>query len=195
MNRSLALGVLLCLPTTVWGDMFFPGFTRVPREVMIELSENAKDYHFWFSANGKFETLPLVPGQPFQIGQGRTGSYRFGELIAVPRRLVEARGEEELLREIKANKNVDGVMHFSSEFDFREEVPFYDSRDRVIDWYRVEADPEKGLRLVWLKQNTDESMRGVWAVTGVFASSLAVWLGWRWSRRNTPTVETPLPSS
>jgi len=60
----------------------------------------------------------------------------------------------------------------SDSIDFRAYVPFYDSRDRVIDHYRVEVNSGQSLRLVWLGQNEGSRwLKGMWIVAGLSLSA------------------------
>jgi hypothetical protein len=59
------------------------------------------------------------------------------------------------------------VTH-SERIYFRDSVPFYDTRERVVDRYRVELEPGREVRLVLLERNTGSPwVKGAWAAAGI----------------------------
>jgi hypothetical protein len=191
MRPLLAVLAFCCLSMPIWGDMGVPGHTRVPRDLVIETDEVYPDHRFFLQSLRGLEPLPLAPGEPYRIdGQGRNGTHRIAYVIAVPRSLVEKEGEGALAAELSPHnagpgefKVVPGVLR-SEMIDFRADVPFYDSRDRVIDRYRLEMNSAESLRLVWLGQNEGSPwLKGTWIVVGLSMSVSIIWGGWWIIRR------------
>jgi hypothetical protein len=164
--------------------MGVPGFTPVPHDLAIEADESYPDYRFFLQSPRGLEPISLAPGKPHRIdGQGRHGINRIAYVIAVPHSLLEQKGESNLAAELKANKSVPGIL-WSEMIAFRTDVPFFDSRDRVIDRYRVELNAPDNLRLVWLAQNEGSRwVKGAWAAGGICVSGSIIWFGWWATRR------------
>jgi hypothetical protein len=130
------------------------------------------------------EPLQLAAGTPCHIdGNDRNGSLRVAYVIAVPRALLQQNGERSLPTEFPSHNWGPGVLK-SHMIDFHSDVPFYDSRDRVIDRYRLTLDSAASLRLVWVGQNQGSVwVKGAWAAVGLSLSVSIIWFGCRLIRR------------
>lgn len=178
--------VAALLPATATADMGAPGFHRIPHDIVIEIESDASGYQFWLVSARGLEPLDLVPGRPLVInGEDRTGAYRIAWIVAAPAGLIEKLGEDGFRKAREArwadkpNPLTPDVLE-SEEMDFLGSVPFYDSRERVIDRYRLEFVPKKELRLVWLEQNAgSKRVKVAWAVVGVLMP-IAVLGGFWW---------------
>jgi hypothetical protein len=99
-----------------------------------------------------------------------------------------------LASDFASNKWAPGVLR-SQMIDFRSDVPFYDSRDRVIDRYRLTVDSSDTLQLVWVGQNQGSVwVKAAWAAVGLCLSASIIWLGWRLVRRFSPKRSSVQPS-
>ncbi len=170
-----------------------PGFSRVPHDFVFET--DAPGYRFWLVSRRGLEPLDLVPGHPFRVdGAGRDGSHRPGQVIAAPVGLADRLGEAELTGAVDASKRPPGVL-VSEPFDFYGSVPFFDSRSRVVDRYRVEVGPENRIRLVRLEHNAGSAwVKVAWAVAGICLVVGTFWAGW-WTLRRVWRVAAPKPTA
>jgi hypothetical protein len=177
--------VLLAIPQPARADFVTPGFTRVPRHLIVEPAGDYSAYRFWLvSQRGR---VHLAPDKPCRIdGRDRVGGYRDAYIITVPADLAERVPVDGLWEQIIAGKLPAGVL-LSERIDFNATVPFYDSRKEVVDTYRLELIPGERVNLVWLGQNEGAwRLKASWAAGGIFALVGLVWLGyWVLRRRAT----------
>ena len=191
MSRLLALGVLLLLPAVVAADVGPPvGQKLVPQDVILEVGEDARNYQFWLAFPRTLEPLPLVPGQPYRISQGLNNLFSYGNVIAVPHKLVDAMGEQELRRALQDHKQqLPGVVVAAQPVFFGATLPADDTRECVTLRYRLEILEGKVMNLVFLGDNAHENTstnqwpQGPVAVVGILLSGIAMWLGLRIVRR------------
>jgi hypothetical protein len=190
-----AVLVLFTLPQLVRADMVTPGFTRVPRHLIVEAGGDYSAYRFWLISTLGDEPLELVPAKPCRIdGRERTGDRRFAYIIAVPTNLAE-RWVNGLWRQRGTDELPPGVL-FAERIDFHASVPFYDSRTEVVDTYRLELIPGESVNLVWLGQNEgDQWLKVYWAAGGIFALLGLVALGFWVLRRSTTQPKRGTPGS
>jgi hypothetical protein len=171
MRSYVTAGVaLLLLPQFARADWVTPGFTVVPHHLIIEVGSDHSGYRFWLISERGPEPLELAPGKPCRIdGRDRTGVYRDASIIAVPTNLAEWVRVNGLWSRRIASEPPTGVL-VSERIDFNASVPFYDSREEVVDTYRLELVPGERVELVWLGQNEgSRRVKAFWAAGGVFA--------------------------
>jgi hypothetical protein len=164
-----------------------PGFSRVPRHLLIEVDREYSDYRFWLVSVRGSEPLELTPGKPCRIdGQGRTGSHRSAYVVAVRADVAQHWRPPGPWEGIPYDPS--GRILHSKEIDFDGSVPFYDSRREIIDTYRLELVPDQQVSLVCVGQN--EGSRWVktsWAAAGLFVAAGVVWVGYQPFRRRPPS--------
>lgn len=184
MTRALSIAALLLLPTAARADVPTQGYSRVPRDCVIEVDTDYRDYRFFPLSPRGVEPLAPAPGRPFRIdGTSRVGGHRTGHIVAVPVSRAEKFAEETKAIEGKAT-SVDelyppGTLH-SDHLDFQAYVPFYNPQRRIVARYHLELDPSTNkVQLVPL----GESAGSAWVVAAVAAAIGIVWLGWRLLRR------------
>lgn len=184
---SLVLAV--SLPNAALADMGTPGFSRVPHDYVIEVESTFPGYRFWLISPRGLEPLDLAPGRPLIVnGEGRLGSHRNARVIAAPVGLIEGIGEEQFqkLDEKRWSAEADprlSQVHESGPIDFYGSVPFFDSRERVIDRYRLEFVPGQHVRLVWLEQNAGSRwVKRAWLAAGILVPVAVLWGFW-WAVR------------
>jgi hypothetical protein len=171
---------LLLLPQLARADMGpFPGFSRVPRHLDIEIGSEYPGYQFWLVSGRGVEPLELVPGKPYRIdGRDRTGSHRVAWVVAASTDMAEqlqATGQWQKA----AIGELPGALS-SERIDFLASVPFYDSRREVVDTYRLELVPGERVSLVWVGQNAGaRRVKVSWALAGAFAALGLMWVGYR----------------
>jgi hypothetical protein len=189
--RQLVLTVALALSIsgTAFADMGPPpGYSRVPHDFVFEVESEVPGYRFWLVSPRGAEPLDLAPGRPCRVdGEGRTGSHRIAYVVAAPAGLIESLKATPAEQEFWSGKLPQSVLP-SDPIDFYARVPFYDSRERVIDRYRVEFAPGQPVRLVWLGRNEGSPwVKRAWAAAGLFASGAVgcgvLWLRRKWARR------------
>jgi hypothetical protein len=183
--RRWAVVVVLLTPSA--GVAFMPpGYRAVDRDLVIETDRDFPGYRFWLASEKGIEPLEVTPARPCHIdGHGRYGSHRDAFVIAAPvgvvERHVQTLGARGLWDEISGGRVPPGILR-SELIDFGNALPFYDSRERVIDRYRLELEPGR-LTLVWLSQNQgDPLVKAAWVATGVIAAAVlvgGVWWVWR----------------
>lgn len=183
LRLLVAIACLVALPGAAVADMVTPGFSRVPHDYVFEIEGDVTGYRFWLVSDRGVELLDLAPGRSVLVnGEGRHGSHRIAQVVAAPVALVEQVGEAKLIDAHWKHELPPGVIR-SDSFDFYGSVPFWDSRSRVIDRYRVEFVPGQSLRMVWLERNTGSWwLKGAWIAAGVFTVVAVVWAG-RWVTR------------
>jgi hypothetical protein len=159
--------------------------TLVPHDFVFEIESEAPGYRFWLLSPRGLEPLDLAPGRPVRVdGEGRTGSHRIATVIAAPAGLIESLKVTPVEQEFWSGKLPPSVLQ-SDQIDFYARVPFFDSRERVIDRYRVEFAPGQPIRLVFLGQNESNPwLKRAWVVAGLFAFA-AVVCGALWLLRKT----------
>ena len=185
LRPILILVLLASFPGSAFADMSFPGFSRVPHDFVFEVEANSPGYRFWLVSPRGVEPLDLAPGRPFRVdGEGRHGERPWAPRSSPrPIELVNEMGEAKFAEMVLANKLTPGVIR-SEPIDFHGSVPFYDSRERVIDRYRVEVVPGQRISLVWLGQNAGSGwIKIAWAAAGIFFAGTTVWAGWWVFRR------------
>jgi hypothetical protein len=156
--------------------MALPWDRRVPCEIQIETDEAFPDFCLFLHSTGSLKPIALAPGQPYRI-ETREALTWAASVVAVPRTLASDNGQNALAAELDSGKVPPGVLRLES-IVFRADLPFYDTRERVIDRYRLESDGSGSLRLVWLGRNEGSRlMKGAWAVAGLLASGSILWLG------------------
>lgn len=132
MRRQMLLTVALTLSVagTVFADMGpLPGFSRVPRDLVLEVESEFPGYRFWLVSHSRVEPLDLA------------------HVAAAPVGMVEGMGEGKFHEAFLAGKLPPGVFRSDEIIDFSARVSFYDSRERVIDRYGVEFEPGQPVRL------------------------------------------------
>jgi hypothetical protein len=185
MRSQLLLAVTLALSfsATARADMGTPGFSRVPHDFIFEVEAESPGYRFWLVSDRGVEPLDLAPGRPVRVdGAERTGSHRIAYVVAAQIGVIEGMGEEDFRKAFEQSHFPPGVNQ-SGHIDFLGQVPFYDSRERVVDRYRVEFSPGQPVRLVWLEQNEGSArVKAEWAAAGILAAVGFTWAGW-WTLR------------
>jgi hypothetical protein len=178
----LTVAFLLSVSGTAVADMGPPpGYSRVPRDLVLEVESEFPGYRFWLVSPRGAEPLDLAPGRPLRVdGGGRDGSHRIAYVIAAPVGLIESLKVTPAEQDFWSGKLPPSVL-WSEKLDFYARAPFYDSRERVIDRYRVEFAPGQPVRLMWLGQNESSPwVKGAWAAAGLFAFAAvvraAIWL-------------------
>lgn len=184
MRSSLSLLVLLALPPLASADVSSPGYSRVPHHFVIEVQSAYPGYRFWLVSRRGAEPLELAPGRPCRIdGADRNGSHRLGRVVAAPAETADRVTAKELAEAVSSGKRLPGAL-CAEELDFHGAVPFYDSRDEIIDRYQLELVPGERLRLVLLERSAGARwVKASWLLSGLFAAVGAVWLGYRLLRR------------
>lgn len=151
MRRQMLLTVALTLSATGTASADMgppPGFSRVPRDLVLEVESEFPGYRFWLVLHSRVEPLDLAPDRSFRVGgEGRGGSHRLAHIVAAPVGMVEGMGEGKFHEAFLAGKLPPGVFRSDEIIDFSARVPFYDSRERVIDRYGVEFEPGQPVRL------------------------------------------------
>jgi hypothetical protein len=72
----------------------------------------------------------------------------------------------------------------SEDIDFLGQVPFYDTRERVVDRCRLEFVPGKYVRLVLVEQNVGSgAVKRAWFAAGVLVPAAVLTGGWWVVRR------------
>jgi hypothetical protein len=185
MRPILVLALSLSLPAAATADMgpLFPVFSRVPHDFVFEVEADSPGYRFWLMSDRGVEPLNLAPGQPFRVdGSGRERSQMYVWVVAAPVGLVEGVGEAKFAEALTRGQSPQGVRQ-SDYLHFYGFVPYWDSRSRVIDRYRVELSPS-AVQLVWLEQNAGSVwVKRMWAVGGILCAVAALWGGWWILRR------------
>lgn len=181
LTAALATALLPCWAVA---DMVTPGFSSVPRHLVLEAENTPPGYQFWLVSRRGVEPLAIAPGHSCQIdGTGRGGSYRLAYVVAVPNAVAEQLPAAGLAEVVLSGKLPPGVLR-SESIDFSQAVPFYDSRRAVIDTYRLELVPGERVSLVWVGQNAGSVwVKLSWALAGLFAVAGLVWGGYRLFRR------------
>ncbi len=177
------LASFAALPEAAFADMGIPGQTRIPHDFVFEVEADFPGYQFWLVSPRGTEPLDLAPGRPFRVdGEGRHGSHRVAWVVVTPVGLAEEMGKAEFEKLASMHK-LPSEVFTSESIDFLGSVPFYDTRERVIDRYRLEFVPGQHVRLVWLEQNKGSAWPQFACFgTGVLVPIATVWGGW-WAIR------------
>jgi hypothetical protein len=177
MRCGSVLAVLLLLPLSARADVPSPGHFRVPHDFVIEVEQDYPNHRFWLVMPRDVQALSLAPGRPFRIDGSRRGGLRYRALIiAAPPGFVEGMDERKVFAAVTADNPPAGVLR-SQRIDFGGWAPFFDSRDRLVDHYRLELNSDE-VRLVWLGQNEGSVwVKVAWAVAGLSASVALVLAG------------------
>lgn len=193
--------VLACLTVSAGAaraDMGTPGVSRVPHDFVIEVESGFPGYRFWLVSPHGIEPLDLARGRPFRIdGEGRTGSHRIAYIVAAPIALVEETGKDKFEaalwpRKFDADGRLPPTVIWSESIDFLGQVPFYDTRERVIDRCRLEFVPGQHVRLVWLEENSGSTaVKRAWLAAGVLVPVAVLSGGW-WAVRRVRRTLWPI---
>ena len=175
MTRAALLLVLLAT-APVRADMVAPGFHTVPHDFVLTLAGEGSSHAFFLTAYDKVEELSLKAGEPFLLhGPDRLGGCRFTTLVAVPKTLLASADRHPPSAEWLRAKR-EGVVR-SPEIDFIGVIPFYDTRERIIETSRVElADDRIDLTLTDVNAG-DPWVRRAWGASGILFAVGVVWLG------------------
>ena len=109
--------------------------------VIIETESEHVGYRFWLISRRGGEPLEFAPGKPYRI-DGRPvvmGAIELGWVGAAPVDVADPDADGRAVGETRGTSGElpPGVLR-SEELDFSEAVPFYDTRQEVVDTYRLE---------------------------------------------------------
>ena len=133
-----------------------PGFKRITLNLIVETNEDLSNYRFFIRSGADVKEVFVKDGEQVTIAPlGGGAYYSSGTLIAVPKKSLEnlsdAQGEGKLNELQKAVYDravpgaIDLVNHsFSREVADREAAGFQDPI------YRIERDPQAGLKAVYI---------------------------------------------
>lgn len=174
LRFPLTTVLMLTLPGVAFADMGTPGFSFVPRDFIFEVEQEYPGYRFWLVSAEGIEPLDFAPGRPFRV-DGEVKLQQVGTrpayVFAAPVGVIEEMGAEKVHEAWLAGKLPPRVLQSQWIF-FRDSVPFFDTRERVIDRYRVEFEPGKEVRLVLLERNTGNPwVKRAWAAAGILAAA------------------------
>jgi len=170
LKPASIVAVLLLIASSARADAGFDPSRIVdkllPVELIIEVEHDYPDYQFWFLTNSTWENVPLSPGHPY-----RTEVHRaWNQLSPLPVRAAKK-------TEPALAKPPDDALSSNVPIDIPR-VPIYDSRDLIIQRYRLEITPTGELKLVLLETNSgDPWFKARWIGGSVLACIAIVWFG------------------
>lgn len=119
----LTVALTLSVAGTASADMRPPpGFSRVPRDLVLEVESEFPGYRFWLVSHSRVEPLDLAPDRSFRV-EGHVESHRLAHVVAAPVGMVEDMGEENFQEAFLAGKLPPGEFRSDEIIDFSARVP------------------------------------------------------------------------
>jgi len=158
-----ALSVILLSMTTFGDAAPDPGFKRISINLILETKEDLGDHRFFIKSGANLEEVFLHGSERTSVPPLGAGAYySAGTLIAVPTRNLEnvsdAPGERELseLRQAVYQGKVPGAVELLNH-RFSREVSEAEAGSFQDPVYRIERDPQAGLRAVYVSGGVTSS--------------------------------------
>jgi len=153
-----------------------PGFKRISLNLIVETQSDFPEYRFFIKSGADLEEITLKKGEPFVIEPlGGGAFYRTGTLVAVSKKSLEglsetpAEGKLNDLQRVIYDGNVPGTLELVKH-SFAREVPILEAPGWKDPVYRIEADPQAGLKAVHLSGGSTNSK-----IDDAASSGLAFW--------------------
>ena len=133
-----------------------PGFKRVSVKLIVETSENLDEYRFFVKSGADLEEVFVKTGSPATISPiGGGAYYSSGKLLAVPKTSLTGLNEtatgkklnnlQQAVYDGKVEGKIDLLNH-----SFSREVAEVDAGNISDAVYRIDRDPQVGLRAVYV---------------------------------------------
>lgn len=159
-----------------------PGYKRVTIKLTIEAKEDFPDYRFFIKSGSDLKEIEVKKGSSQKIEPLGGGAwYRAATLIAVPKKSLDGLSDtpsggklsdlQKAVYDGKAAGAIELIKH-----SFIRDVPQAEAAGWKDAIHRIEKDPEKGLKAVWVSGGANESKAD--SNSGLYSNEIKTPLFW-----------------